>query len=237
MRNDVCAQIHTEKMCAELSKCHDCGIIKPLYRIHICGDNAKYCSNCKQAVELDHRCYIQCEPVTRLREPKFGGYIFFDFEAYEDAQTGCHVVNLAIAQHICPRCVDILDASKRCANCKVLHRFYSIDEYCKWAMRQRNTIHIAHNLKGYDGVFIIHHLMKNKSPRHNPPSALAVGTKLLSIQFRDIKIIDSFSFMPMALASFTDAFGISELKKGFFPHLFNKPENANYVGAYPAVEY
>ena len=29
----------------------------------------------------------------------------------------------------------------------------------------------------------------------------------------------------------------SELKKGYFPHLFNTPEKQNYVGRIPAKDY
>ena len=37
----------------------------------------------------------------------------------------------------------------------------------------------------------------------------------------------------MPLANMPKTFGFTELKKGYFPHLFNKLENLNYVGAIP----
>ncbi|XP_046583695.1 uncharacterized protein LOC124290898 [Haliotis rubra] len=37
----------------------------------------------------------------------------------------------------------------------------------------------------------------------------------------------------MKLASVPKAFGLTELKKGYFPHWFNLKENQNYVGAFP----
>ena len=40
-------------------------------------------------------------------------------------------------------------------------------------------------------------------------------------------------FLPFSLASFPKAFELVELKKGFFPHLFNTPENQSYVGPIP----
>ena len=55
--------------------------------------------------------------------------------------------------------------------------------------------------------------------------------------FRNIKIIDSYSFLAMALAEFPKTFGINELKKGFFPHKFNQPANQNYIGSYPSADY
>ena len=44
---------------------------------------------------------------------------------------------------------------------------------------------------------------------------------------------DSFCFLPFSLASFPKAFELVDLKKGFFPHLFNTPENQSYVGPIP----
>ena len=63
---------------------------------------------------------------------KFKGYIFFDFEAYKGKSN--LVVNLAMAQR---------------------EKFY------KWSLKQRNTIQIAHNLKGYDGIFIFNYIINN----------------------------------------------------------------------------
>ena len=44
------------------------------------------------------------------------------------------------------------------------------------------------------------------------------GTKILNLEFRDVFIIDSYSFLAMGLADFSKTFGITELKKGFFIH-------------------
>ena len=41
----------------------------------------------------------------------------------------------------------------------------------------------------------------------------------------------------MPLSAFPKTFGLRELKKGFFPHLFNTPANQEYVGPLPAAEY
>ena len=40
----------------------------------------------------------------------------------------------------------------------------------------------------------------------------------------------------MALSEFPKTFGISELKKGFFPHKFNLPGNQNYIDTYPPAD-
>nr|XP_034322695.1 uncharacterized protein LOC117688648 [Crassostrea gigas] len=41
----------------------------------------------------------------------------------------------------------------------------------------------------------------------------------------------------MRLAELPKAFGLRELKKGYFPHFFNTKENAYYVGSYPAAHF
>ena len=60
----------------------------------------------------------------------------------------------------------------------------------------------------------------------------------LSRCFRtNIKFIDSLCFIPMKLADFPKTFGLTELEKGYFPHLFNRAENQDYVGPMPDVKY
>ncbi|XP_067671798.1 uncharacterized protein [Haliotis asinina] len=46
---------------------------------------------------------------------------------------------------------------------------------------------------------------------------------------------DSLNFLTMALKQFPKTFGLTELKKGYFPHFFNTDHNQGYVGPYPPV--
>ena len=138
--------------------------------------------------------------------------------------------------YICIECAD-LPQDKRCEKCATFYKFNNIDEYCQWAFKLPETIQICHNLRGYDGHFIFSWIMRNMLPSDPVPKALTCGNKFISIEFKDIRLVDSYSFIPGALATFPKTFGLKELKKGFFPHLFNKPHNFNYVGPYPAIEY
>ncbi len=45
------------------------------------------------------------------------------------------------------------------------------------------------------------------------------------------------NFLPMRLAALPKAFGLTELRKGYFPHYFNTRENQTYVGPYPESHY
>ena len=53
---------------------------------------------------------------------------------------------------------------------------------------------------------------------------MSVPTGRLNIRF-----LDSLNFLPMPLAQLPKSFGLEELKKGFFPHFFNTPENQEVV--------
>ena len=164
-----------------------------------------------------------------VHKPKFAGYIFFDYEAYSNAE-GFHVPNLVIAKRVCADC---LDKETRCQECQQTHKFDTNEEFCEWLLQQEHYTALAHNLKGYDGVFIANYCIKHLTSAESFPELIATPTKLLQIKFRRVKIIDSYSFLPMGLDKFSKTFALQELKKGFFPHAFNKPENASYDDRYP----
>lgn len=49
----------------------------------------------------------------------------------------------------------------------------------------------------------------------------------------NIRILDSYNFLPTKLFKLPSAFDLSELKKGYFPHFLNTFQQQNYVGPYP----
>ena len=53
---------------------------------------------------------------------------------------------------------------------------------------------------------------------------------------RKVTIIDSFKFLQAPLAKLPSMFDLP-VKKGFFPHDFNLPENQNYEGRIPSPSY
>ena len=71
------------------------------------------------------------------------------------------------------------------------------------------------------------------------PTVIPDGSKIMSIKVKalNIKIIDSFNFLPMALSKLPGVFGFKELCKGHFPHMFNKRENQHYKGPLPDSSY
>lgn len=59
---------------------------------------------------------------------------------------------------------------------------------------------------------------------------------MFNISGLHIRVIDSFNFLPMALAKLPKAFQLESLAKRFFPHFFTCQANRNYVGSYPPAE-
>ena len=99
---------------------------------------------------------------------------------------------------------------------------------------EREILAVFHNLKGFDGMFILHELYQQQ---REVVDQLTVGAKVLSFRSGAVKFIDSLCFLPMPLASFPSTFNLTELKKGFFPHLFNTPDHQQYVGRIPDLEF
>ena len=67
-----------------------------------------------------------------------------------------------------------------------------------------------HNLKGFDGCFMIDALYKMNL---KVTEFMATGTKALHFKHRNLVFKDSLSFLNMPLTNFTKTFGLTELKK------------------------
>ena len=98
----------------------------------------------------------------------------------------------------------------------------------------RHVIVLFHNLKGYDGMFLLQYMYaQNRAVER----LVTVGVKVLSFTSDRLTFKDSLCFLPFSLASFPATFGLTELCKGFFPHLFNTAEHQTYVGPMPELQY
>ena len=95
-------------------------------------------------------------------------------------------------------------------------------EFCEWLIHRqhKNVIVIAHNAKAYDSYFIYNYLIANSIK----PEIIFQGSKIMYCRIAstlNIKLLDSVNFLPMPLAELPGSFGLNELKKGYFPHLYN----------------
>ena len=231
-------------VCSTHKRCPDCQTLCQGLAVqrHKCGYGK--CPSCKEYVPTDtHRCYIQpiveqARPMDHsLRRGAAAGlatlqantspdeaepildettnvlphplFLYFDIEARQD--TGEHVANLLCAE-TSESDEQFTFAGESC-----------MEAFLDWATSltrtpnphvKRKVICIAHNFKGYDSYFILEQCYK----QYVKPGQLVNGAKILSLSLADLRFLDSLSFLPMPLAAFPKAFGLTELKKGFFPH-------------------
>ena len=113
---------------------------------------------------------------------------------------------------------------------KVFHGSGAEKQFCKWLIRSSHSFYtvIAHNAKGYDNYFIFQYCLE----RCIPPKVIFSGSKIMYMKIGhllNIRFLDSVNFLPMPLAALPKSFGLEELRKGYFPHFFNLPENAGTV--------
>ena len=224
-------------VCNIVRKCLKCKRTVPDLRKHTCGFSE--CSNCKEYCDLqEHKCYM------KVVETKGGhctknnncvhlkpedwclccktythNYMFYDLETQQD--TGTHIVNYVNVQDF--------NGSE--------WTFDTIDEFCNFVFQKqhKNYTFIAHNAKSFDAQFILKYCVENRIK----PFCIYNGTKIMYMKIEKFKIkfIDSINFIQSRLADFPKTFGLTEMKKGYFPHFFNVPENQDYVGPIPDVKY
>ena len=250
-KSSTCFQNHLKlnsrgtSVCKTHYRCKDCSqfISRSHHRgeKHLCGE--KYCTVCKEYVPQDHLCFMQ--PVVEnnttskeidnqqqeKEENRDGGtsYIFFDFECMQE--TGIHEPNLCVAHKVCSECLDREDnICQRCGDRERLFQGpHTQKQFCEWLFGEENAgaVVLCHNFKGYDSFFILRYLYDNAVL----PEVITNGAKVMSIkvQANDMKFIDSLNFLPMALSKLPGAFGLTELAKGYFPHLFNTRANQGKI--------
>ena len=228
----------TDIVCDTVKKCLDCSrIITGKYvNSHKCGHSE--CSNCNKYVGKNHKCFMKKvkakggyrtvdskKPSIKKKDWCYScrtyteKYIFYDFKATQN--TGTHNVNLSIAQDFNGR----------------EYSHSSIEDFCKGLISDKfkGYTSIARNSKGCDCHFILKWLIDQGIKPYciyNRAKIMFMEIPKLSIRF-----IDSLNFLQMPLKSFPETFGLNELKKGYFPHYFNKECNKNYVGPMPSKKH
>ena len=151
-------------------------------------------------------------------------HVFFDIEAMQPQEE--HIANLIVAE---------TDENDRSMYFPGVH---CVRDFLEWLDTLTNndtrpvTV-LAHNFQGYDGYFVVHQYYGD----NRIIEQLRNGCKLLEVKHDRIRFIDSLSFFQMPLSAFPKTFGLTELKKGYFPHKFNIVGNQNYVGPVPTLDY
>ena len=214
------------------------------------------CRSCHEYVDgKTHRCFIQRAPrpqdKKKRKRKRQGGprakrgaataepqtapeeeeeedlpplHVFFDIEAMQPYEK--HIANLIVAE------TDEDDRSMCFPGDHCVRDFLEwLDSLTNNDTRQVNVL--AHNFQGHDGYFVVHQYYGD----NRIVEQLRNGCKLLEVKHDRIRFIDSLSFFQMPLSAFPKTFGLTELKKGYFPHKFNIPTHQMYVGIVPALDY
>lgn len=212
--------------------CHTCKKIFNCQSVMDRHECHKYrCNYCKNSVERGHRCYIKLydKPEEMTASMAGANYYAFDIESQleecEDRpDRHVHEANLICVQ--------------QCFTTNKWH-FNSLHEFFEWidgtATGVQRTF-FAHNFKGYDGRLIYEFLFENRGLHR---TATWAGNKILTLHYGRDKFCDTLLHIHASLAQLPAMFGLdtSTIKKGFFPYLFNKRQNINYVGAVPDKKY
>ena len=65
-----------------------------------------------------------------------------------------------------------------------------------------------------------------------PSKLILAGNKIMYMKIGSIRFIDSMNHVAQSLSMFPSIFGLKEMKKGYFPYLFNTKEmqeNENFL--------
>ena len=125
------------------------------------------------------------------------------------------------------------DPCAGCGNREVIfHGQNTVKEFCTWLFSEQHTniIVIAHNARAYNAYFIYNYLLTQSIT----PDIIFRGSKIMYCKVGrglNIKILDSLNFLNMPLDKLPKSFGLKEMKKGYFPYLYNTQEMNNLKGS------
>ena len=114
----------------------------------------------------------------------------------------------------------------------IFHGQNTVKEFCAWLFSKQhaNVTVIAHNARAYDAYFIYSYLLTQSIT----PEIIFRGSKIMYCKVGrglNIKILDSLSFLNMPLDKLPKSYGLKEMKKGYFPHLYNTQEMNDLEGS------
>ena len=185
---------------------------------HRCGYDS--CPACKEQVEIQsHRCFVQvAPPQDETTPPPF--HVFFDIESRQE--DGQHIPNLVVAE------TEVEEDPFHFQGETCPQQLTTWLDYLAEETGRPLTV-LAHNFQGYDSYPLVEEYHRQKRVLEQTRN----GAKILQLKVGDIRFIDSLSFFQMPLSAFPKTFGLTELKKGYFPRLFNTRANQDYVGPLP----
>ena len=247
----ICLAHHqASKKCGKSMKCLDCRAVYTVDKKHPHRCGWEECYSCHYDVPIaTHRCFIQppFEPPPPQQRNAQGEttsetvpppkLIYADIECLLTEDRG-FVPNLLCYRGEWERDITVISPQNCLDGENVVDRFLChLEDFAHPAdenIEEQPLIIIFHNLKGFDGIFILNSLYK---AMRTVEDQLTIGAKVLSFTSGPLLFKDSLCFLPMPLSSFPATFNLTELKKGFFPHAFNLPSHQDYRGPIPDLHY
>jgi DNA polymerase type B, organellar and viral len=245
--NENCFLTH-KSICCLQQLCSSCLVTFKSNEDHEC-----FIYNCKkcniQYSETPHYCFITPLNLRHCQkdDASLKMILAFDIEsAFQDIGDNVinHVPILLIAKMVCDCCVK----HKKCkfGTCNEFIYFRGkncVRDFCDYIyftlakkaenLNARITC-FAHNLKNYDGRFILRDLWERKFENIR---TVVNGTKILKIEIGNIRFIDSLSYLNQPLEKLPKCFGFEDTsRKGWFPYFSNTIENQNKIIHFPPRE-
>ena len=158
-----------------------------------------------------HRCYIQPsrddhEPVHEEEDPPPPPpqLVYADIEAMQTTDRG-FTANLLCYRHQDQRDIVTLKGEDCCE--WFMQHLDDLAHPVDRDVEEQELIILFHNLKGFDGLFILHQLYQE---HRRVEKQLTVGAKVLSFQSGPLTFKDSLCFLPMPLSAFPATFGLNK---------------------------
>ena len=198
------------------------------------------CDLCRASYDSvsEHCCYMEKKELPKDESEFFNEWYAFDYESMliYDSELECykHVVNKVCVQKLYDR------PFKRWTFDTLLEFIEWLDNYC-CSITDQKFAFIAHNMKGYDGRLTLAKLFDIQYEKDSCDSLIEkmiwVGSKISTFRWKNVTFRDSLLHIQQPLSTFPKVFGLTEMHKGFFPYLFNIPENQDYIGPIPHIKY
>lgn len=254
--SESCYKRHANKICKLLHKCENCEVEYNTTRKHVCG--SFLCRKCStQTSDTPHYCMLRRLDREKIRKQDEVKKIFIacDIECQlkpiktmvsgREVKAREHEPMLMMCLTVCDACWCPVTKKKLINSCdfcgegeKTFRGSLCVPKFADYVYKLASTtkspvIVFAHNLRSYDGHFLLQDLFKRD---FLDTSVIMTGNKILKMEWGGVRFIDSLSFFNQPLAALPKAFGLEE-SKGFFPYLFNVKENSDYCGKIPDLKF
>jgi hypothetical protein len=198
-----------------------------LFEVKLRHKCSRPCRVCRLPIFPDHKCFM----VRRHFKEPSDRYLFIDFETDQSHDDGQHRVIYCFMKWL------VVDANNKWDGVSFQEREFGVHynvleevgNFLFGSDQFQGYSIVAHNMRGFDGCFLLDYLVKHGIEPHISSD----GLKLLIVRVGGtlrIRLIDSLNFLQIPLSEFPRTLGLSaDLgAKGYFPHYFSSPENLHY---------